>query len=141
MRFTSRANSSSWSRTPASSRTGSSCSSIESRAAARSPDWTGLSCPMLRSHDRFDEIEWAERLGEERIGAGAESLVARARRVLRSEYDDASGTERRIGAQRAAHLIPIQTGHHHIKDDDVGRPDRGDRERVLSVHRFVEVEA
>src|SRR5207248_4502239 len=94
-----------------------------------------------RSHDRFDEIEWAKRLGEERIGAGAESLVARARRALRSEYDDASGTERRIGAQRAAHLIPIQTGHHHIKDDDVGRPDRGDGERVLSVHRFVEVEA
>ena len=72
-----------------------------------------------RAHAR-EQLGLAHRLAEEVVGAGVEALGALLGRVERGDEDDRQHRVRRVGADRAAHVVAAHAGHHHVEQDEVG---------------------
>ena len=109
---------SSW-RTPSSTR----CSSVRFSSASSSLLLQQLVVERLDAQERAharEQLVLADRLGEEVVGAGVETLGALLSRVERGDEDDRQHRMRRIGADRRAHLVAAHAGHHHVEEDEVG---------------------
>jgi hypothetical protein len=95
-------------------------------------------------HDRADardQLADAERLRQIIVGAAleAEHLVGLA--VARGQHQDRRLLVRTLGAHGAAQTDPVETGQHHIQDQQIESGRARPIERLASVTRLVDIES
>ncbi len=109
------------------------------------PDQDLLSAPAPRPQrgsepvadlvDEPEQVEWAERLGQEQIGAGLLGAGLDPVVVGGGEHHDRRRGRSLLGAQRAAGLDPVEARHVDVEEHERGPLRRGDLERVDPVLR------
>ena len=98
----------------------------------------GLAGPAQQGADPGEQLLERERLHQVVVGAGLEPLDAVGDRVARGQHQDRRAAA--LGAKLAADLEPVDAGHEHVEDDQVGADLRGAREALAAVggERYLE---
>ena len=95
--------------------------------------------PAQHGSDPGDDLAQAEGLGDVVVCAGREAAHLVLGRVAGRQEQD--GYAVALTSQPGQHREPVEPGHHHVEDHQVGPERRGQRQRLLAAGRGGDLEA